>query len=466
MKRLAPFITLCLLAPTVGAVHAQNNRVIDINDIIFVATDTPREGIDTIEDMPMGQGDAEKVSLLPEDTSAAEDNLFGLEGGGYFHPYVSVEGAFTDNLYNVDDDTTSNFLTTISPGIWFTMPRKRIIPITIAPHNTAPGGLALQIGDYDETDMFQLYALAGADILFYSEDSDLNTTDVEFEGLARYNMAGGLSLQILDRYALDHDDFSVDRATDSNQREFQSNIVMATADWDLTAKVRIKGDFTNFYLDYDDTLNDFLDRSDNSVDVYAFYNYSIKSSLFLEYKYTDVAYDTDTANDNDQNFYYGGVTWDTTDKLALLFKAGLQQKAFDEESDGYSDSDNLALDVQILYRFTVKTEATLDLYNLNEESDSSLASEKEVFGASFNYNQEITDKITGKFGLFYENADYNQLVDHDRQDNTFEFTPTIQYLFKDWLMGEFAYTFETTDSSDELFNYTTNTVLFSLNFSL
>ena len=465
MKRIAPFITLCLLAPAAADVHAANNRSIDINEMLIVAADTPTEGIESIQDMPMGQSDAE-ASLLPEETSAADDNLFGLEGGGYFHPYVSLEGAFTDNLYNVDDDTTSNFLTTLSPGIWFTMPRKRIIPISITPHNTAPGGLALQIGDYDATDTIQLYALAGADVLFYSEDSDLNTTDAEFEGLARYNMASGLSLQVLDRYALDHDDFSVDRATDANQREFQSNIAMATADWDLTEKVRIKGDFSNFYLDYDDEVNDFLNRTDNSVDVYAYYNYSIKSSLFLEYKYTDVAYDTDTASDNDQNFYYGGVTWDTTEKLALRFKAGLQQKAFAEESDGYEDSDNLALDLQVLYRFTEKTQATLDLYNLNEESDSTQASEREVFGVTFNYTQKVTEKITGKFGLFYENADYNQLIGQDRQDDTFEFTPAIQYMFKDWLMGELAYSYETTDSTEDIFDYTTNTVFFSLNFAL
>lgn len=465
MKCLAPFITLCLLAPTAVNAHAKNHQIIDINDMLIVAANTPKEDIDTIQDMPMGQGDKNVVSLLPEETSATDDNLFGIEGG-YFHPYLSVEGALTDNLFNVNDDKTSNFLTTVSPGIWFTLPRKPLIPISITPHNTAPGGLSLQIGDYDETDTFQLYALAGTDILFYSEDSDLNTTDAEFEGLARYNMASGLSLQILDRYALDHDDFGVDGATESNQREFQSNIVMATADWDLTEKLRMRGDLTNFYLDYDDSLNEFLDRSDNSVDVYAFFNYSIKSSLFVEYKYTDVAYDTDIANDNNQNFYYGGITWDTTDKLALLFKAGLQQKKFEEESDGYADSDNLVLDLQILYRFTEKTEANLTVYNLNEESDSSLASEKEVFGTRFNYTQRVTEKITGKFGLFYENADYNQLIDEDRQDDTFEFTPAIQYLFKDYLMGEVAYSYKMNDSSDDLFDYNTNTVFCSLNFSL
>lgn len=464
MKGLASFITLCLLVPTTGNLQAASKQVIDINDLLIVAAPLPVEGIDTMQDMPMGQGDTKDVSLLPEDTGAPGD-LFGIEGG-YFHPYVSVEGAFTDNLYNVDDNTTSNFLTTISPGIWFTLPRKTVIPITIAPHNTAPGGLSLQVGDYDGTDKYQLYALAGTDLLFYSEDSDLNTADVGLEAMGRYNMASGLSLQLLDRYSIGHDEFGTDGATDENLREFQSNIVLGTADWDITEKLRLKTDVSNFYLDYEDSLNAFLDRQDNAVDVYGFFNYSPKTSLFLEYKYVDVAYDTDTDSDNNQNFYYAGVSWRTTEKVSLLFKAGLQQKAYDTEQTGYADSDNLALDMQILYIFTEKTQATLDIYSLNEESDSSLASEKEVLGVELGYTQKFTEKITGKISLFYENAVYNQLEGEDRTDDTFEVSPSVQYLFKDWLMSELGYSFAMDDSTDEIFDYSTNTVFLNLNFSL
>jgi hypothetical protein len=432
--------------------------------MLIVAADTPKEGMETMQDMPMGQGAGEDVSLLPGESNAA-DELFGMEGG-YFHPYFSIEGAFTDNLYNVDSDTTSNFLTTLSPGIWFTMPRKKVIPIKIVPHNTAAGGLSGQIGDYDGTDRFQVYGLAGADFLFYSEDSDLNTTDVGLEGLTRYNMASGLSLQILDRYSLGHDDFGTDGATDSNEREYDSNIVMATADWDLTEKLRFKVDLANFYLGYDEDINSFLERQDNSVDTYGYYNYSPKSSLFLEYKYVDVEYDTDSDSDNNQNFFYGGITWHTTEKLDLLFKAGLQQKEFDTETSNYEDTDNPTFDLQALYRFTEKTEIRLDSYYLIEESDSSVASEKEVLGVNLAYSQKVTEKITGKFDLFYENADYAQLDESDRTDDTFEIKPAVQYLFKDWLMAELAYSFEMDDSTDDTFDYETNTVFLSLNLSL
>lgn len=458
------FITLCLLAFPVGEACAGAQHVIAVDKMIVVAANSTADGIGTVQDMPMGQGAEGNVPLLPEDTGATDD-LFGIEGG-YFHPYLSLEGGFTDNVFNVDSNTTSSFLNRISPGIWFTLPRKKIIPITIIPHNTSPGGLQLQIDEYEGTDKFQLYALAGADLYFYSKDADLNTQDVALEGMGRYNMASGLSLQLLDRYSLGHDGFGLGISTDENLREFHNNLLMATVDWDLTEKTRVKINYSNFILMYDDDLNSFLERQDNSVDLYGYYKYSVKTSLFLQYRYTAVDYDSATEKDNAQHYYYGGVRWDTTEKLALLFKAGLQSKGFDDNTPDFKDSDNFVVDLQALYRFTEKTEAKVDLYSKNEEPDSTDASEKVVFGLWLNYSQDITEKITCKFDFNYEKADYAQLVASNRDDDTFEFRPSVQYLFKDWLMGELAYTYEVSDSSNDLFDYDTNTILFSLNLAL
>lgn len=441
MNRISLFVVVCLAAFPVAGLCAE------------------------VQDMPMGQGAEGNVPMLSEETGSAVDELFGLEGG-YLHPYLSLEGSLTDNLYNVDTDKTSNFLTRVSPGMWLTLPRKKIIPVTITPHNTSPGGLQQEIDESKDTDRYQLYALAGADLFYYSEDSDLNTEDVTLEGLGRYNMAGGLSLQLLDRYNLGHDDFGFSGATDEDQREYESNLLMATADWDITEKVRVKIDYSNFDLMYDDSINEYLDRQDDVVDAYGFYKYSGKTSLFLQYRYTSVEYDTATAKDNTQNSYYAGVRWDTTEKLALLFKAGLQQKDYDTETPEFDDSDNFVVDLQARYRATEKTGLTLGLYRLNEESDTTLASEKVVFGARFGYRQAFTEKITGKADLGYEKADYEELVDSDRDDDTYRFRPSVEYLFKDWLMGELAYEFEVRDSSDILFDYQTNTLLFSLNFAL
>lgn len=450
----------CLvLGLSLAVLQVSGARAIEINEMtVIAAADTPAV------DVPMGQSAGGEDSLLPED-AADDDDLFGKEGG-YFHPYLSLAGEWTDNLYNLDDDKKSNFLTRVSPGIWLAVPRSKVIPVTITPHNTSAGGLQQQLKDHYGTDRYQLYALGGVDFLNYSENSDLNSVDGTLEGLARYNMASGLSFQILDRYTQDHDKFEagVANLVDPLQ-EFNSNILMGTIDWQMTEKLRAKVDLSNFMLDYDDEINDYLDRDDDAIDFYGYYDYSEKTSFFVQYSLVDVTYDT-APRDNQQDFIYGGIKWDTTDKLSLMLKAGYQQKEFDRSINGESDYDGFALDLQSIYRFKEKAELNFNLYRKNEESDSAVALDKEVFGGSLGYFQEYTDKIFGKLDLTYEDAEYRQLIQQDRDETMFYVRPALQYLFREWLMAELAYSFESRESSDDFFDFDTNTFFLSLNLAL
>ncbi len=428
------------------------------------------------QDMPMGQSSGGKTSLLPEDgQTSGDDDIFG-GNGGYFHINAAVQGEYTDNLFNLDDDKTTNFLTTLSPALWFTLPRKKEIPLALAANNTSPGGLALQLKDYEGTDRFQAYALGGLDFEFYSTDSELNTINGLAEGMFRYNMRGGLSLMAVDRFTSDADDFDIGsniRATEIefrvSQNKFDSNIAVLTADWNITEKFRAKFDYSNFYLDYDDDFDAFKDRVDNGFDLYGYYNYSVKTAFFLEGKFVDVQYDTATVNDNQQSFIYGGMRWDTTEKVALMAKAGVQNKEFDGDDDTSENRDEyngLALDVQAVYKFTQKTKMSLDLYRTNEETDSTVASDKLVWGALFNYNQQFTNKISGSFAFNFEDAEYSQLIDQDRDDTSFALRPAVQYLFREWLMGELGYQYEQRASTEDLFDYQTNTFFASIKFAI
>jgi polysaccharide biosynthesis protein VpsM len=466
MDRTSLFITLCLLAFPVGEACAAAQHEVAVDKLIVVAANNPEDGSGAAQDMPMGQSAEENVPLLPEESGATGADFYGSEGG-YFHPYLSVKGSYTDNVFNVDSDKTSSFITRISPGIWLTLPRKKIVPVSINTTNVSPGGLQQQIEDPEGTDRYQVYALAGADLFFYSESSDLNTTDGFLEGLGRYNMASGLSLQLLDRYSLGHDTFGAGISTsDLNLREYDNNLVKTTADWDLTQKVRVKINYSNFILAYKDSINDFLERQDNAVDVYGYYKYSVKTSFFAQYRYTAVGYDSATEKDNTQNYFYGGLRWGTTEKLALMLKAGLQKKEYDNKAPGFSKSNNLIVDIQTLYRFTEKTQATLDVYRQNEEPDSADASQIVVFGTRLGYSQKITEKITGKFNFNYEKDNYTQLTAASRDDNSFTFRPSVQYHFKDWLISELSYRYKVTNSSNDIYDYATNTVFLSLNLAL
>jgi polysaccharide biosynthesis protein VpsM len=459
------------IAACSGLMIVSNVHGMQIDKLAVVAANDiqPAAGAAEGPDVPMGQSATGQPSLLPENADVTkEDNVFGLQGG-YFHPYVTLQGEYTDNLYNVDTDKKSTFITTLSPGIWFALPRKKVIPVTLTPHNTSPGGLQMQPKDYEGTDRYQAYALGGLDFKYYSDETDLNTTDGVLEGMFRYNMRGGLSLQIVDRFTRDEDRFDVGSLAGQKEDKFKSNLALATADWKITEKLRAKLDYSNFYLDYDEEIDAFKNRMDNGFDLYGYYIYSVKTSFFLEDKYVDVQYDTGTQYDNKQNFIFGGMKWDTTEKLAFLGKAGVQKRNFDSnqtELGRQKDYSGLALDVQTLYKFTEKTQFSLDMYRTSEETDSTLASGKNVLGTTLSYKQKFNDKISASMGFTYEDADYAQLVDQKRDDAMFALRPAAQYLFREWLMGEISYVFEKRDSTDDLFDYKTNTIFANLKFAL
>jgi len=333
--------------------------------------------------------------------------------------------------------------------------------------------LALQSKEYEGTDRFQAYALGGLDFEFYSTDSELNTMNGLGEGLFRYNMRGGLSLMVVDRYTRDADRFDVGSFVGPNdgvsQRKFDSNIAVATADWNITEKLRAKFDYSNFYLTYDEDIDTVKDRVDNAFDLYGYFNYSVKTSIFLEGKFVDVQYDTSTQYDNRQNFIFGGIKWDTTEKVSLMAKAGIQNKEFENSRAAVTkqgDYNGLALDLQGVYKFTEKTKFSLDAYRANEETDSAVASDKTVFGTTFGYNQKFTNKISGSLAATFEEAEYSQLIAQERDDTTFLVKPAAQYLFREWLMGEVSYQFEKRDSTDDLFDYQTNTFFANIKFAL
>ena len=438
---------------------------VNIEDMTIVAASQVQPGAQ--QDVPMGQGPDGDVSLLPEESDALdEDDLFGTRGG-YFHPYINLGVSYTDNLYNLSDDKTENFLTSISPGIWLSLPRTKEIPIRIQPHNSSPGGLQYQLKDYEGTDRYQAYALAGLDYKMYSDDSDLNDTDANVEGLFRYNMRGGLSLQVLDRYTYGQDRFEVGSASRNNLRRYYSNIFMGTVDYELTEKLRAKVDYSNFILDYDDEINDFLNRQDNSLALFGYYMFSMKTDLFLQYRYTDVKYDDAEAKDSTQNYIYGGISWQSTEKTSFKFKIGYQKREYSDDviAEGY-DWEGLTFDLQTRYQWTEKTLFTFDLYRKSEESDSGTAVDKVTLGGRFAYSQKYTDKLSGSLSFLYENNDYSEVGATSRDDNRYYVRPALQYLFREWLMTELAYTFDKRESTDDLFDYESNTVLLNLSLAM
>jgi hypothetical protein len=431
--------------------------------------------------------------------NATNDAIFDARGG-YVHPYISLRGEWTDNLYNINVDEISNFLTILAPGIWFGLPRSKKISSGISHYNEAIGGSRYAAPGSGSFDHFQLYLLGGLDYKTYSSNSDLDYTGWHVEGMVQYNIPAGLSFRILDRYTRDRDRFDLGSfivedftiidennisvsSTPSRIRDYSSNQANIAVNLDIGEKFTALFDYTNFYLDYDDENNSWLDRTDNRYTLSLAYNHSLKTSLFVQYSQADVSYDSESANDSTNYFFYGGINWKGSAKTSLMAKGGYQVKTFDAavsgndgtfDSTGNNDHSTLTMEALYNYLITDKTRINFSLYKALEETDSQFNRGRDSTAARFRYDQKFTSRIQAYCELWYEYSDYEDfnriendlLAANPREDTRYMAKPGIQYLFYDWLMAELSYSFENRDSTDDIYDFTTQTVFLSLNAAL
>ena len=412
------------------------------------------------------------------------DNLFGLRGG-YIHPSLLFQEEWTDNLYNIRLQQQSNFLTIISPGFWLGFPRMEEIPIHFTPNNAAIGGNRFLLTDSESFERLQMYLSGMMEYKTYSSNSDLDTTAWQTEGLVRYNMPSGLSMHVLDRYSSDRDRF--DRGSFALQESTTGQPVLPdpltpTFIWDYTANLLNAAvsyttddryaaliDYTSFRLVYDDEDSAWLSRTDNNLKLGVTYHYSPKTSFLAEYARATVNYDERVDNDSENSFYYGGVEWKGTSRIQLSAKAGYQSKSFDNIT---LNSDAFSMEAIFDYLVSDKTKISLTAYRALEETNSFADHGMETTAASLRYEQRYSYRLRGSCELHYALSDHSEFTatpesgTEARKDTTFSIRPAVEYVFRDWLTAELAYSYTKRDSTDNQFDYATQTATLGLNFAL
>jgi len=396
-----------------------------------------------------------------EEQLDSDGYVFGYRNG-YLHASVGLNGEWTDNLYNENTGEQDNFLTQISPSIWFTSPRRPKHPIQIAPDNTAPGGMQYSLADYDVVSKKQIYLAGNLDYMNYSADSDLNHAEGGFAGLFQFKPGSRLTLRVLDKYTHGQDIFNVAEATADNDRVYNSNIFGAGGDWQFADKFTLKLNYRNFLLEYDKDINDFMNRTDNGFDGSLVYEHSPKTDFFVEYQYLLADYDEDKMPDNDNSYLDVGVNWQATVKTSLMAKAGYQQVDYEYEDSSAALADDseggLNFEIQGIWKATERSSLLLNTKYSIEQSDTAQAQNKTVFAGRVAFDHRFTDRIRGDVNLVYENSDYGQFDGSDRTDDRWYLKPELQYALKKWLFLNVYCSLDKKDSTLEGLDYDTATV--------
>jgi hypothetical protein len=411
------------------------------------------------------------------------DRLFGIRGG-FVHPSLLFREEWTDNLYNINQDQQSNFLTVVTPGIWFGFPRMEEAPLSLSLNNGAIGGHHFLVADSKSFDRFQAYLAGTLDYKLYSANADLNDTSWQLAGFARYNMPAGLSLHVLDTFSADRDRF--DRGTFASQqsptpqqdpaltaspsfiRDYISNLVNTGLEYTMTDRYTVNFSYTNFSLIYDDD-DAWLNRSDNSFTLSLSYHFSPKTSFITEYSHALVSYEEQDANDSTNTFLYGGLNWKGSSRISLAAKVGYQEKEFSTGDE--ADSGAFSMEGVFDYLISDKTKISFSTYKALEETNTLGSRGMDTIAAKMRYEQRFAYRLGGGCELLYEQNDHDGFVGTDqtgdpRRDTTFAVRPSVDYLFRDWLTAELAYTYENRNSNDNQYDFSTQTIILGLNFAL
>ncbi len=422
----------------------------------FSFADTPPVGQSKTKTpvIPGGQSKGEPVS---ED--GINSDIFG-EKGGRFHPFVIIETVYTDNLFATNTNTVDDFITTITPGIWLAFPANRAKLLTINTTTTSSGGLQLSRVKPEATRRYQTYFLYSPEYVLYSDHSSLDHFNHRAEALFQYNLNSGLSFDLIDVFN-DKEEIAGNGVTDTLYRHQDNLFDFITAYDSPSGKYKFQFNYSNYDLEYDDDPEKYRDRNDNSFGVSGFYKFWPKTSLFLEYNYADIKFDTTSINDSIENRYYGGATWDITAKTRGTIKLGYIDKDFD--SPAVEDQDGFSVEIQTQHNLKPKTALQINGFRKYQESDFAGASSYMSTGINVGLLQRFKEKWSGTANVFYENNEYNGV---DRDDDLFGFGLAVRFEAKKWLIFDLGYYYYNNDSNMTTYNYEANQVFLRASISM
>lgn len=398
-----------------------------------------------------------------EGSGEITSEIFGKKGG-YIHPFLPVAGLYTDNIFNTNTSKASDYATVLSPGIWFAVPGTRTQVVEIDSSSTTPGGLNYDITYARYSRRFQAYLLGATDFTIYSDYSEADTEEYKVEGFFQYNFPGELSIDLINQYLDSNDGWSTRKPGELD--EFKNNLFTVRATYDFHDRFRIRADYANYNVNYDEPRNSSRDRIDNSFSGFFIYNFTPKYSIFAQYEYINVKYDTFSLDDNKSNRLYGGLHWEITEKSLGRFQIGYTNKEFENRPE---DKNNFIFRARVRHRFTSKTALILRFYRQIREPYTIGIEDiltKEFYGQ---YSQRITNKITAYLELRYRDEDWNGRRPgeiQEREDKYLDVSPYLDYRLRKWLSTQFAYKYSERDSNFSILDYKTNIFLIRITASL
>ena len=375
------------------------------------------------------------ISLLSGESNAqlkTEPGNIKL-GPFYVSPSLLVKEIYTDNLFFEKSNTKDDYKTVFSPGL----------KILLKPLNR-------------HSILFAYEGIFTRHAEYNSEDTD----DHRADGLIELDFKGGLNLKAWDTYTKAHEPRSY--SPTGKIVKFETNVAAASASYELSKRFKIKAEYSNSNINFSDAENNFRDRKEDFASGIVFYRFLPKTSALIEYDFTRVKYDTNTAYDSDVNSVLAGVTWEVTDKITSTVKAGYLKKDFDSPSRNDFKGGIFAVDID--HQFTEFTSVKLVAQKKINETNI-LGTDTDYFtttGTFGEFKHRFTGKISGLVNGSYGVDKYNKAITigtktEIREDKTWNAGAGLRYLIQKWWEIGLNYLHCDRNSNFDDFDYKENT---------
>lgn len=403
---------------------------------------------------------SERPARSPESANVIEEKGRNLHGG------VSISEEYTDNAFYTKNNRKSGYVTLVSPEVWFVIPHYYLVPLAIEDStNRSPGGLLVTRLKPEVFSSHYAYLDYRADIpmLWHNFPAE-NTVTHNAKGRFIYRFGQGVYLDLIDQFVRDYETRATNISVNPLEVDkFKSNLFNTTVYYDTGNRFRLRLDYSNFLLLYDDPAIAYRERTDNAFSGYVFYKIKPKTSLFVQYTFTDISYKSNKALDSHEQMLEGGLQWDITAKSTGIIKAGYEMKDFkdfEETFRGYT------FELQAKHQFDPKNYLSLIAFRRTHETDVQIAGFIVTHGVRADYRHVFSPKLNGLVGLQYEKDKYHDLISgivaEEIEDETYQASATFQYNLQRWLRVDFGYAYLKRNSNIPSFEFTNNTLLFRI----
>jgi Putative beta-barrel porin 2 len=370
------------------------------------------------------------------------------------HPHMGVAQMYTDNVFRTTSNKTSDFLTTLSPGIQARLPF---------------AGFHSVLVDYR------------TNLQYYSRTPSNDVQDQTATGALKFNFPGGLKIDLQGEHKLGHDPRGSAVDNVNTQRlgvnkwtadgfTGQSEYVGAQSSIGLSVQM-LRWKYLN------NNQGPIRDRLTNRADLMLSRNITDNLSLRTTVGAQQSIYDQNRNLDNVIYTFSGGATWNVSEmtsgdilvgyQYVQFTRAQVNQPAplsqFFRDKDSYS---NLYVMGRLNWQATSQLGITLQLYRSIQQTVASGSLFYTATGVNVTARQELTDRTTFQLSLGYEQDKFQGVSGStangsDRSEDLKNVAVGVNYRAVRWLGLGAQYVFEDRHSSQTQFTYQANTVMLS-----